>query len=79
MTGARMSDNGTPGTAALYGLIQNVQTLMENDAQRRRAMLLSWVDEAERDCGYGNSGKPPRTAQIRAWWRDQGEPEIHIG
>jgi len=72
-------NGGTPGTAGLYEIVRQIKTMRENDAQRRRAMLLSWVDEAERECGYGDPGMPPRTSQIRQFWRECGEPELRGG
>jgi len=65
-----------PGTAELYEVTQRITSEILADAQRRRAMLLNWVDEAERHLGYGQPGKPPRTSQIRQYWRDNGEPDL---
>jgi hypothetical protein len=62
------------GTAELTEKYDTLIDAIQRDAERRRAMLLSWVDEAERDAGYGQNGRPPRTAQIRQFWRDSGEP-----
>jgi hypothetical protein len=56
--------------------IQKLLRLLEENSERRRAMLLSWVDELERINGYGEPGNQPRTAQIRQFWRDSGEPDI---
>jgi hypothetical protein len=67
---------GAPGTAGLYTQILELHNATLEDARRRRAMLLSWVDEAERALGFGQKGQPPRTAQIRQWWRDSGEPDL---
>lgn len=44
--------------------------------ERKRAMLLGWVDELERrmiDAGIFNG---PRTAQMRSWYKDCGEPDL---
>lgn len=67
-----------PGTAAIWEMMCRYEARREENWERKRAMLLSWVDELERDDGYGDpaTGKGPRTAQIRKWWRDQGEPDI---
>jgi len=70
------TQNAAPGTAALYRELCRVLDEEQKACERRRAMLLSWVDEAERFLGYGSNGQQPRTAQIRQWWRDQGEPRI---
>lgn len=67
---------GTPGTAGLWEMLKVYETARGQEDARKRAMLLSWVDEFERDLGFGSEGQPPRTAQIRKWWRDQGEPEL---
>lgn len=52
--------------------------IQSKNLERKRAMLLSWVDEIERMQGYGEPGsnKGPRTAQIRKDYRDRGEPPI---
>lgn len=72
-----------PGTAAVFKaaleLTRRVERTIEHEGQnmrRRRAMILSWADEIEREMGYGEPEQPPRTAQIRQWWRDQGEPPL---
>ena len=65
-----------PGTAQLSQDLQQVLEQERRAASRRRAMLLAWVDEDERFLNYGADGQPPRTAQIRQWWRDQGEPSL---
>lgn len=56
-------------------MIRFMQVQDEN-LERKRAMLLSWVDEIERLRGYGDEGKPPRTSQIRKFWRESGEPVL---
>ena len=53
-----------------------MKTMMDN-AERTRAMLLSWVDEYERLLGYGQDPNlPPRTATIRDFWRGEGKPDL---
>lgn len=71
----------TPGTAGLYALYQADHALLEQErlqhstqGERMRAMILCWVDECERELGYGSRDRPPRTAQIRQWWRQAGQP-----
>ena len=71
-----MASNGAPGTAVLYEMIQELQERFLAISGKRRAMLLSFVDEDERFCGYGDNGKQPRTAQIRAFWKECGEPDL---
>jgi hypothetical protein len=75
-----------PGTAVLHSQLQAVQFELaelrrqwEQEraalANRRRAMMLCWVDEEERAAGYGDgNGTPPRTSQIRQIWRELGQP-----
>lgn len=70
-----------PGTAGLYALYQAEHDLLEQERLRRsiqgeriRAMILCWADEYERELGYGEGERPPRTAQIRQWWRQAGQP-----
>jgi len=62
-------------TQAQKDMMRFMQVQAENE-ERKRAMLLSWVDEIERLMGYGEDGKPPRTSQIRRYWRENGEPVI---
>ena len=80
-----MTDQAAPGTAALYGLLRAVQAELDDLRQqwqqervdlanRRRAMMLCWVDEEERAAGYGNGSEMLRTAQIRQAWRELGQP-----
>jgi hypothetical protein len=73
-----MGEQCAPGTAALYGMLCKSSDYQQDRAERTRAMMLSWVDDYEREMGYGDpeSGKGPRTSQIRRWWREMGEPEI---
>jgi len=61
--------NGTafPGEHKLDVVVQR----QEKSAERMRAVMLLWIDEFERMLGLS-----PRTAEIRKWWREQGEPEI---
>jgi len=73
------NNGGAPGTASIYGLLVELRTCQEASNERRRAMLLSLVDDLEREDGYGDLGRPPRTAQIRRWWREMGEPELTGG
>ena len=75
-----------PGTAALHESVMELGTKLDElavhiqkQAERRRAMELSWVDEDERMLGYGEKGKQPRTAEIRKDWRQRGEPPIGNG
>ena len=75
-----------PGTAALWDVMQqweaSTAARLEQRAtqgERVRAMLLCWVDEYERELGYGGLGRPPRTAQIRQWYRQQGPPAQRRG
>jgi len=65
-----------PGTAELYERLKGLLEGQESDCQRRRAMFLSWVDDYERDLGYGVAGMPPRTAQKNKFWRDSGQPDL---
>ena len=60
------------GTSAIIAM-------MLGNAERTRAMMLSWVDEFERMLGYGDpdTGKGPRTAQIRGDYRNRGEPPLY--
>lgn len=46
----------------------------DSNMERMRATLLLWVDQFERMIGI-----TPRTAELRQWWRDQGEPNIGKG
>ena len=71
-----------PGTAGLYEMVQvdRAQRIQEHDerakqGERMRAMLLCWVDDLERELGYGSGGDhPPRTSEIRQIWREMGQP-----
>ena len=65
-----------PGTAELYERLKSLLEAQEDNGIRRRAMLLSWVDDFERDLGYGAAGMPPRTAQKNKYWRDSGQPDL---
>lgn len=85
-----MGSEPAPGTAALHARTQELYARMEDiykrveitatmltdDCQRKRAMFLSWVDEMERDLGYGTPGMPPRTAQKNRYWREAGQPDL---
>ena len=68
-----MRGNGSPGTAVLHEMLQDLCEGRTSENARRRAMLLSWVDEAEREMGYGEPGQPLRTSQIRHLWHERGE------
>lgn len=68
--------NAAPGTAELCEMFLELTDRKNGNSERKRAMILSWVDELEREQGYGDPGQKPRTAQIRQWWKAQGEPEI---
>ena len=65
-----------PGTAELTEQLTTLTNLLQGGATRQRAMMLSWVDEWERTLGYGEAENPPRTAQIRQYWRQIGEPRL---
>jgi len=45
--------------------------ITQQNSERKRAMLLAWVDEYERTLGI-----KPRTSQIRQFWRSQGCPSL---
>ena len=58
------------GTAMIY-------KMLTDQLERQRAMMLSWVDDDERMLGFGiDEDKPPRTSQIRSWWKNQGSPDL---
>lgn len=71
----------TPGTAGLYEMIVGDRLTLSQErdqrakqGERMRAMLLCWVDDLERELGYGTDERPPRTSEIRQIWREMGQP-----
>ena len=67
--------NFTAGLSAKE-MVEMLLDIEQKNWEKRRAMMLSWVDELERLLEYGNTDHPPRTSQIRQYWRDSGEPSL---
>jgi len=68
----------TPPPRYRYGTLtlEGVVAVFQSWALARREALLKELAELERSLGYGQTGRPPMTSELRAAWRKEQRNDI---